>query len=217
MQESRSIVATIAVEPAPLRSVCPRMTDTSPASNARNYPLLAIPHIQLHGAVDDAMYDTFKSQLAAAPTDGPLVVSITTLGGDPDVARAMGDTIRLLREYTGRETLFLGKVAVYSAGATFMSAFPVDSRFLTRGSRIMVHERQMQSTIELNGPLNSLSNALEAKLHEIEGSIEIQEEGFRALVDGSKVALDDLRARAASAWYIEAEEARDLGLVLDII
>ncbi|WP_439144520.1 ATP-dependent Clp protease proteolytic subunit [Sphingomonas faeni] len=163
------------------------------------------------------MYDTFKSQLVAAPTDGPLVVSITTLGGDPEVARAMGDNIRLLREYTGRETLFLGKVAVYSAGATFMAAFPVDSRFLTRGSRIMIHERQMQSTIELNGPLNTLSYALKAKLHEIEDSIKIQEEGFRAIVEGSKVSLEELKKKAPSNWYIEAEEARDLGLILDII
>ena len=193
------------------------MTDTSPASNARNYPLLAVPHVQLHGPVDDAMYDSFKAQVAAAPTEGPLVVSITTLGGDPEMARAMGDHIRLLREYTDRETLFLGKVAVYSAGATFMSAFPADSRFLTRNSRLMIHERQMTSTIQLNGPLNTLRYTLEAKLHEIEDSINIQEEGFRDLVKGSKVALDDLKAKAPSNWYIEAEEARDLGLVLDII
>ncbi len=193
------------------------MTDTSPASNARNYPLLAIPHIQLHGPVDGDMYASFKAQLVAAPTEGPLVVSITTLGGDPEMARAMGDNIRLLREYTGRETLFLGKVAVYSAGATFMSAFPVDSRFLTRNTRIMIHERQMTSTVELNGPLNTLRYTLEAKLHEIEDSINIQEEGFRDLVKGSKVDIEDLKAKAPSNWYIEAEEARELGLILDII
>ncbi|VXC79456.1 Peptidase S14 [Sphingomonas sp. T1] len=193
------------------------MTDTSPASNARNYPLLAVPHVQLHGPVDDAMYDSFKAQVAAAPTEGPLVVSITTLGGDPEMARAMGDHIRLLREYTDRETLFLGKVAVYSAGATFMSAFPADSRFLTRNSRLMIHERQMTSTIQLNGPLNALSYTLKAKLHEIEDSINIQEEGFRDLVRGTKVDIEELKAKAPSNWYIEAQEARDLGLILDII
>ena len=193
------------------------MTDTSPASNARNYPLLAVPHVQLHGPVDDAMYDSFKAQVAAAPTEGPLVVSITTLGGDPEMARAMGDHIRLLREYTDRETLFLGKVAVYSAGATFMSAFPADSRFLTRNSRLMIHERQMTSTIQLNGPLNALSYTLKAKLHEIEDSINIQEEGFRDLVRGTSVDIEILKAKAPSNWYIEAEEARDLGLILDII
>ncbi|RZL70151.1 MAG: peptidase S14, partial [Sphingomonas sp.] len=81
----------------------------------------------------------------------------------------------------------------------------------------MIHERQMQSTIELNGPLNTLSYTLKAKLHEIEDSINIQEEGFRAIVEGSKVSLDELKKKAPSNWYIEAEEARDLGLILDII
>ena len=189
------------------------MTD----SNAINYPLLARPHVQLRGPVDEIMYDTFRQQLGAAPTDGPLVVSITTLGGDPEMARAMGDTIRLLREYTGRDTLFLGKVAVYSAGATFMSAFPVGNRFLTKNSRLMIHERMMTSTIMLSGPLNTLSPMLKAKLNEIEDSIRIQEEGFADLVRDSRVTLDELKARAPDNWYIEAIEARDLGLVLDII
>ena len=191
------------------------MTDTR--TNASNYPLLAHPHVQLHGTVDDAMYTNFKGQLANAPLDGPLVVSITTLGGDPEMGRAMGDDIRLLREYTGRETLFLGKVAVYSAGATFMSAFPVDKRFLTRGTRLMLHERLMTSTVQLSGPLTTLSATLKAKLHEIEHSVAIQEEGFRDIVAGSKVSLDELREKATANWYIEAEEARDLQLVLDVI
>lgn len=190
------------------------MTD---ASNAVNYPLLAWPHIQLHGAVDDAMYTNFKNQLANAPSEGPLVVSITTLGGDPEMARAMGDSIRLLREYTGREALFLGKVAVYSAGATFMSAFPADKRFLTKNSRLMIHERLMNSTVQLSGPLNTLAPTLKAKLHEIEDSIRIQDEGFADLVSGTKVTLDELKAKAPNNWYIEATEARDLGLVLDVI
>ena len=189
------------------------MTDIT----APNYPLLAAPQVQLAGPVDDRMYGSFKQQLANAHGDGPLVVSITTLGGDPEMARAMADDIRLIRDYTGRETLFLGKVAVYSAGATFMSGFPADKRWLTRGSRIMLHERQMQSTIQLNGPLNTLRYPLEAKLAEITDSIRIQDEGFRALVAGSSVTFEQLKDKASSAWYIEAEEARDLGLVLDVI
>lgn len=186
-------------------------------NNAINYPAFARPHIRLRGTVDNFMYDSFCSQLAAAPTDGALVLSITTLGGDPEMARAMGDQIRLLRDYTARETLFLGEVAVYSAGATLMSAFPVDKRFLTRGTRLMLHERQMQSTLNLSGPLTMLPAILKAKLHEIEQSVAIQEEGFAAIVAGSQVTLDELKAQASSNWYIEAEEARALGLVLDVI
>lgn len=194
------------------------MPDPMPRqSNPRDYPLLAAPHVQLHGQVNEQMYSFFKQQLANAPADGPVVVSITTLGGDPEMARAMADDIRLLRDYTGRETLFLGKVAVYSAGATFMSAFPVEKRFLTRNSRLMIHERMMMSTIQLAGPLNSLPHILKAKLNEIEDSIHIQDEGFRDIVRGSSVSFETLKEKASSNWYIEAEEARDLGLVLDII
>ncbi|MDV3457876.1 ATP-dependent Clp protease proteolytic subunit [Sphingomonas sp. HF-S4] len=192
------------------------MTDT-PENRAMRYPLLSQPHIILHGPVDHDMYARFREQLAAAPADGPLVVAISTLGGDPEVARLMGDELRLLREYTGRETLFLGKVAVYSAGATFMASFPTDKRFLTRGTRIMVHERILTKTVELSGPLKSVVAGLKANLHEIEESVRIEEEGFRALVAGSKIAFEEVQKRAPSNWYIEAEEARDLGLVLDLI
>lgn len=186
-------------------------------ARATRYPLLAHPHVQLHGPVDESMYANFKQQLLAAPQDGPVVVSITTLGGDPEMGRAMGDDIRLLREYTGRETLFLGKVAVYSAGATFMSAFPVDKRFLTKNTRLMLHERSMSSTLNLNGPLSTLPFVLKAKLNEIEHSIRIQEEGFRDIVAGSQVSFEELRDRAPNNWYIDAEEARDKGLILDVI
>ena len=186
-------------------------------SNALNYPLLARPHVQLSGPVDQAMYQSFKDQLANVPADGPIVISISTLGGDPEVARAMGDDIRLMREYTGRELLFLGKVAVYSAGATFMAAFPTEKRFLTRGTRIMVHERILTKTINLAGPLKTCIANLKANLHEIEHSILIEEEGFRDLVAGSRVAFAEVQRRAPENWYIEAEEARDLELVLDVI
>lgn len=182
-----------------------------------DYPLLAHPHIRLSGTVDEQMYERFREQLAVAPREGMIVTSITTLGGDPEVARAMGDDIRLLRASEGRETLFLGKVAVYSAGATFMAAFPVAQRFLTRGTRLLIHERQMDSTVTLSGPLRMQIANLKAKLHEIEHSIRIEEEGFRDIIAGSSITLEQVRERAPDNWYIDAEEARDLGLIVDIV
>jgi ATP-dependent Clp protease protease subunit len=181
------------------------------------YPLLAKPHIRLSGTIDQVMYQNFRQQLEACPEEGTLVLALTTLGGDPEVARTMADDIRLLEEHTGREILFLGKVAVYSAGATFMSAFPVDRRFLTRRTRLMIHERQLTKTLNISGPLRMCVASIKATLHEIEHSIQIEEEGFRDLVQGSQVDFDTLREKAPSNWYIEAEEARDLGLVLDVI
>jgi ATP-dependent protease ClpP protease subunit len=208
-------------EPAPRAAVGPPMASAPPSApryvEGVKYPLLGTPHVNLSGTVDQAMYASFREQLARAPHEGTLVVSISTLGGDPEVARLMGDEVRLLREFNGREILFLGKVAVYSAGATFMASFPVDKRFLTRGTRIMIHERIMTDTVHLSGPLKSLTASLKAKLHEIEHSVQIEEEGFRDLVAGSRIDFDEIRQRAPSNWYIGAEEARDLGLVLDVI
>ncbi|AOH82940.1 peptidase S14 [Sphingomonas panacis] len=181
------------------------------------YPLLARPHIRLSGTVDQAMYTTFREALDTCPGEGTIVIALTTLGGDPEVARTMADDIRLLTEHDGREILFLGKVAVYSAGATLMSAFPVERRFLTRHTRLMIHERLIQKQLDINGPLRMCVASIKAALHEIEHSILIEEEGFRDLVKGSRVDFDTLREKAPSNWYIEAEEARDLGLVLDVI
>lgn len=192
--------------------------DTTPARpNSINYPLLATPHVCLQGNVDQFMYQSFRDQLAAAPAEGTLVFTISTLGGDPEVARLMGDEVRLIREYQGRETLFVGKVAVYSAGATFMAHFPVDKRFLTKGTRLMIHERKLTTDIHLEGPLKTLIPTLQAKLHEIEESIRIEEEGFRDIVAGSNIAFEEVCKKAPSNWYLEAEEARQHGLVLDII
>ncbi|MGY4397088.1 ATP-dependent protease ClpP protease subunit [Sphingomonas sp. UYAg733] len=185
--------------------------------NDTKYPLLAKPHIRLSGPVDQFMYQSFRQQLDACPKDGALVIALTTLGGDPEVARTMADDIRLLEDHDGREILFLGKVAVYSAGATFMAAFPVDRRFLTRHTRLMIHERTISKTINLNGPLRMVVASIKAALHEVEHSILIEEEGFRDIVKNSRVEFEDLREKAPSNWYIEAEEARELGLVLDVI
>lgn len=185
--------------------------------NATKYPLLAKPNIRLSGPVDQSMYYSFRQQLDACPQTGTLVIALTTLGGDPEVARTMADDIRLLEDHDDREILFLGKVAVYSAGATFMAAFPVDRRFLTRHTRLMIHERTIQKTINLSGPLRMVVASIKAALHEVEHSILIEEEGFRDIVKNSRVEFEDLREKAPSNWYIEADQARDLGLVLDVI
>jgi len=186
-------------------------------TDPNRYPLLAAPHIRLMGPIDYDMYRQFQDGLTSAPADGPIVVSITTLGGDPEVARAMGEDIRLIGAYQGRNAIFLGKVAVYSAGATFMSYFRRENRFLTRGTRIMIHERILTRTINLEGPLRSCVGQLKAVLNEVEHSVAIEEEGFRLLVDQSEIDFEELRRRAPENWYIEADEARELGLVLDVI
>jgi ATP-dependent protease ClpP protease subunit len=180
------------------------------------------PAILLSGTVDYDMYRDFRAKLEAAlvanPDSGRIHVELSTLGGDPEVARMMGEDIRFHSDLVpDRRFVFLGKAALYSAGTTFMSFFAIENRYLTRGTRLMVHERKLSKKLQLEGPLTSCVANVRATLHEIESSIAIQNEGFENLIRGSKVTMDELLAKAPSNWYIEANEAVTLGLVTAII
>lgn len=185
-------------------------------------PLTAIdfktPSILLSGTVDYEMYKSFREQLDHAPAEGLVTVELSTLGGDPEVARMMGEDVRFHSDLEPqRRFVFLGKAAIYSAGTTFMSFFATPNRFLTRGARLMIHERKLAKKLVIDGPLTSCIATVRATLNEIEASIAIQNEGFENLVRGSKVTLDEVLQRAPSNWYIEANEAVELGLVSAVL
>lgn len=176
------------------------------------------PAVVLAGDVDYEMYERFREAMGRAPETGLVVIALTTLGGDPEVARMMGEDVRFLSDLNPqRRVVFLGKAAVYSAGATFMSFFARENRFLSRGTRLMIHERQMDKTVQITGPLTCTLATAKALLHEIEHSIQIQNEGFENLIAGSSMTLDELLRRAPSNWYVEAQEAVSLRLIEAVI
>jgi hypothetical protein len=146
------------------------------------------------------------------------VVELSTLGGDPEVARMMGEDVRYHSDLEpDRHFVFLGKAAIYSAGTTFMSFFARDNRYLTRGTRLMIHERKLSKTLNIDGPLTSCVATVKAALHEIEASIAIQNEGFENLVRDSQVTMAQVLEHAPFNWYIEANQAVSLGLVRAIL
>lgn len=176
------------------------------------------PTIMLSGVVDHGMYLHFKNCLANAPQQGLVVVEISTLGGDPEIARLMGEDIRFHSDlYPQRRMVFLGRTAVYSAGATFMSFFAAENRYLTRGTRLMIHERLITENIQLAGPLSTCIATLKATLNEIQSSIAIQNEGFQNLILGSDVTMEELLEKAPENWYLEANEAQARGLVAAVL
>jgi hypothetical protein len=176
------------------------------------------PSVVLAGTVDYGMYHQFRSQLAMAPVTGLTVIELSTLGGDPEVARMMGEDVRYHSELNAdRRIAFLGKAAIYSAGTTFMSFFALGNRYLTRGTRLMIHERKLHKTLNIDGPLTSCIATVKATLNEIEASVIIQNEGFENLVRGSKVTMAQVLERAPHNWYIEAREALTLGLIAGIV
>ena len=176
------------------------------------------PSVLLSGTIDYAMYNNFRAQLATAPSEGLVVIELSTLGGDPEVARMMGEDVRFHSEMAPEcRFVFVGKAAIYSAGTTFMSFFVKENRYLTRGTRLMIHERKLSATLTLEGPLTTCIANLEAKLNEINESIRIQNEGFANLILGSSVTIEEVLQRAPSNWYIEAQEAQSLGLVEGVL
>ena len=172
------------------------------------------PSILLSGGVDYDMYKVFREQLQTAPEKGLVVVELSTLGGDPEVARMMGEDVRFHSDLAPeRRFVFLGKAAIYSAGTTFMSFFARQNRYLTRGARLMIHERKLSKQLTIDGPLTTCIATVEATLNEIKSSIEIQNEGFENLIRGSQVTMKEVLERAPSNWYLEANEAQSLGIV----
>lgn len=130
----------------------------------------------------------------------------------------MGEDVRFHAEVEPeRRFVFLGKAAVYSAGATFMSFFAQENRYLTRGTRLMIHERSMDKQLQVQGPLTTCIAGVQATLNEIVASIEIQNEGFENLVRGSDVTMEELARRATSNWYVEAQEALSRKLIAGIV
>lgn len=179
---------------------------------------LARPQVRLDGAVGDEMLRAFTAAFAAAEAGpDPIVVELTTTGGDADVGRRIATDIRLFRERTGRRPLFFGKAVVYSAGVTVMAGFPREDRWLSRGTCLLVHSRSLAQTVDLNGPLAQARKRVEALLHEIDVGLALEREGFEALIAGSPVTMDALLERAQSNWYVPADEALSLGLIAGVV
>ena len=178
-----------------------------------------VADISLVGSVDEAMECKLREALnEAEPGDGPLTIDMTTLGGDPEMARRMIVEVDAARErLKGRRLIFVGKTVVYSAGCTFLAAFPPEDRYLTADTTLLIHCRQLKQTMELDGPIRSHLPKLEAMIHQLETGIELEEENFARLIKGTDISMDELLEKALYNWYVPAEEAAERKLVADVL
>lgn len=175
--------------------------------------------VSLLGEVDADMVRAMLDQLAKVPDgDRVVAVEISTPGGEAEMGRRMVLEIGLARErMKPRRLVFLGKTHVYSAGVTLMSAFPREDRYLTRDAVLLIHSRQLEKTIEVSGPLRASLPELKAACAQVELGIELEEDNFRRLIDGSDVTLDEVCGRALHNWYVPAREALERGLVAGLV
>lgn len=186
---------------------------TFPAS----LPLLK-PDIRLWGEITTDTFGIFLDQLNKAMLkDGPILMEVTTEGGAADIACRIAQDIRLCREKSSHDMYFIGKTCVYSAGVVIMSAFEKEKRFLTRETRIMIHERRMDKQVKFSGALTSCIHSARELISQFETGQEIEREGFKALIKSSTLKLDEVVARAMSNWYITADECLKYGLIQGIV
>lgn len=174
--------------------------------------------ISLFGDINDKSFETFLKQFEiACDTGDPILLELTTLGGEADVGRRIALDIKLARELHEKELYFFGKTNVYSVGVVIMSAFPKEFRFLARGTRLMVHERRIEKEVVFCGALSSCIQTANELLSQFEEGSEMAEEDFRDLIAGSALTLEELLIKAKSNWYLTAEEALELGLIEGIV
>jgi ATP-dependent protease ClpP protease subunit len=182
-------------------------------------PSLDKPQIRLLGEVNETMVETFLNGLAEAEKGGgDIVVEITTGGGDAELARRLVLEVERGRSrLPGRRLLFLGKTQVQSAGITLMSAFPRQDRFLTRDTVLLIHSRQLETSIDISGPMRASLAEVIALKEQIELGLSLEEENFRRLIEGSDVTLEELCGKARHSWYLPADEALKLRLVAGLV
>ena len=169
-------------------------------------------HVSLIGEVTDVTARDFLNDLDKAPNDETVIVEVTTVGGDAELARRLVLDINVRRK-SFKRIVFVGKTQVYSAGVTIMSAFPKADRYLSRDASMLIHCRQLDQTVKISGPMRSSLPKVKALVEQIETALKLEEANFRELIEGSDISIDELLQKAPFNWYLSAEEAHRRGLV----
>jgi ATP-dependent protease ClpP protease subunit len=174
------------------------------------------PDIRVLGPIDEDALQRFIDQAAGLQGDKPIVVELTTSGGEADTARRMAQEIRTLAQ--SREIFMLGKTYVYSAGITLLAAVAPSHRYLTRDTVLLIHERRIDRSVQLTGGLRSAMAIAQDLLAELESGQQLERRGFERFVEGSGLTADALLKRVMEKdWYMPADEALSLRLVAGLV
>jgi hypothetical protein len=188
------------------------LADTSPPAS------LAEPQLSILGDIEIASTERFLCQLnEVAQAEGDLVLEVTTIGGDAEMARRIVLEIERVRHERKDRFLFLGKTMVYSAGITIMSAFTRGNRWLSHDAVLMIHGRNLDTTVTLSGPMRASLPQVEALHSEIDNGLRLEEAGFRRLIDGSDIGFDEVCGKAVHNWYLTAAQAFERRLVAGVV
>jgi ATP-dependent protease ClpP protease subunit len=194
-----------------------RSRDAASGARARRTCFLLEPNVRIYGPIDHQTVRDFLAQIERVSKSGaPLVLELTTEGGDADAARRLALELRLFRKRQ-QEIYFVGKTVVMSAGATIMAAFPRQHRYLAEDAVLLIHERRLQKSLDLNGPIHADLQIVREMLAQLEMAQKLEKDGFAELAHGSKITGEELYERATTNLYLTARQALELELIRDVI
>lgn len=180
--------------------------------------LLFRPNVSINGMIDDTTVAFFLGRLEQVRAGGEdMIMELNTGGGDADAARRIALEVRLFAQHSGRQAYCVGKTKVYSAGVTILAAFARNCRFLTEDAVLLIHERRLETTVTLNGPMKSCMQIIREQLALLETAVTLEMEGFAELARGSAISTEELYRRAVENCYINAKEAAEIGLIAEIL
>ena len=176
------------------------------------------PDVELLGSLTDQTAAKFLHDLrGVADGTGPILIAVTTPGGEAEMARRIVLELERLRARSERRLIFVGKTECYSAGMTIMSAFPIADRYLTPDCQLLIHSRQLEKTLSLSGPIRESLPQIEALASQIRVGMQLEDEDFARLISNSDISMDEVMKKAPSNWYLSANEALERRLIADII
>ncbi|HEB76098.1 MAG TPA: ATP-dependent Clp endopeptidase proteolytic subunit ClpP [Nitrospirae bacterium] len=155
--------------------------------------------------IDDHVANTVIAQLLFLQTDDPekdIHVYINSPGGVVSSGLAIYDTMQYVKPDIA--TYCLGQAA--SMGALLLSAGAKSKRFALPHSRIMIHQPM--------GGFQGQATDIEIHAREI---LKMKETLNRILADHTSQPYDKIQADTERDFFMSAEEAKEYGLVDDVI
>jgi len=161
--------------------------------------------IFLAGAVDDAMANLVTAQMLFLESEAPdkdIYLYINSPGGMVSSGLAIYDTMQYIR--CDVSTLCLGQAA--SMGAHLLAAGSKGKRFALPNARIMIHQ-----------PLGGFQGqATDVEIHARE-ILKLKERMNRMLALHTGQSFEKITEDVERDYFLTAEEARDYGLVDDVL
>lgn len=155
--------------------------------------------------IDDTLANLVIAQMLHLETDDPgadIMLYINTLGGSVSAALAIYDTMQFIKPNVS--TWCVGQA--YSAGAVLLAAGTKGKRFALPHSTVLIHQ-----------PIGGIrGQASDISIHARE-ILRIKEELYEILAKHTGQPVEKLRADSDRDFFMTAQQAKEYGIVDDVI